>query len=74
MVVAPDLRTQLHAGVAARIDIKSVHLPENTAERGRGLAIARSLLTELSYRRNPTDHWMLVSHRFDAPATIIAPS
>lgn len=61
-------------GVPAQIDIESVCLPEDTAERGRGLAIARSVLAELSYRRNAANHWTLISQRFDDPAPTIAGS
>jgi len=43
------------------VDPASVSLPEDMAERGRGLAIAQSVLDELSYRRDSEgNHWTLL--------------
>lgn len=51
-------------GVDACVDLVSAALPDDDAERGRGLAIARAVLRELSYRRNAANHWTLISQRF----------
>ena len=39
-------------------------MPDDLAERGRGLALAKSALAELSYTKSTTNHWKLVSKRF----------
>ena len=54
-------------GVAAQVNLAAAGLPDENAERGRGLAIAQAVLRELSYRRNAANHWTLVSQRFSAP-------
>ena len=52
-------------GWDAQIDLTELHLPDDLVERSRGLALARSVLGELSYRRNgTTNHWTLISERF----------
>ena len=53
------------AGIPAAIDLAAVHLPDEMAERGRGLALAQSALAELCYRRTTVNHWSLISKRFD---------
>jgi serine/threonine-protein kinase RsbW len=64
--VRPD---SIHArfsddGKQARVDLKSVSLPDDLSERGRGLAIALNVLDELSYRRaGGQNHWTLVRNR-----------
>ena len=51
-------------GHPARVDLDAVSLPEDVAERGRGLAIAVKVLDELSYRRSDRhNHWRLVRNR-----------
>lgn len=51
-------------GHPARIDLDTVALPEDLAERGRGLAIAINVLDELAYRRaGEKNHWKLVRNR-----------
>jgi len=52
-------------GWEAEVDLTAVHLPDDMAERSRGLALARSVLGELSYRRDGTTNcWILISERF----------
>jgi glycosyltransferase involved in cell wall biosynthesis/anti-sigma regulatory factor (Ser/Thr protein kinase) len=47
------------------LDLASVRMPDVMAENGRGLALARASLRELSYRRDADgNRWTLVSHRF----------
>jgi serine/threonine-protein kinase RsbW len=51
-------------GEQARVDLKSVELPDELSERGRGLAIALTVLDELSYRRaGNRNQWTLVRRR-----------
>lgn len=57
------------AGQPAQIDLATVSLPDEMAERGRGLALAKSALAELAYTKSTTtktatNHWKLVSKRF----------
>ena len=52
-------------GEPAQIDMNAVRMPDGMAERGRGLALARAVLDELTYRRADCNHWILVSKRFD---------
>ena len=51
-------------GLPVRVDLDGVALPDDMAERGRGLALARAVLGKLSYTRNAMNHWTLVSKRF----------
>lgn len=54
----------LDDGAPARVDLRSVELPDALAERGRGLAIALAALDELRYhRRSDTNRWTLVCYR-----------
>lgn len=46
------------------IELARVRLPHETAEAGRGLAIAQAVLQTLSYRRHGRNHWTLVSKPF----------
>jgi len=49
----------------ADLDLTSVRMPDVMAENGRGLALARVSLSELSYHRGPAgNRWTLVSNRF----------
>ncbi|AZZ81852.1 ATP-binding protein [Gordonia alkanivorans] len=51
-------------GHPARVDLDTVSLPDDVAERGRGLAIAVKVLDELSYRRSDGHNlWRLVRNR-----------
>jgi len=53
-------------GAPARVDLRSVELPDVLAERGRGLAIALAALDELRYRRHAgINRWTLVCYRSD---------
>ena len=46
------------------VDLEAVCLPDDMAERGRGLALARSVLARLDYRRTDVNHWSLLSKTF----------
>jgi serine/threonine-protein kinase RsbW len=61
--------TQVHVsftddGDPVLIDLNGVCMPDQDAERGRGLALARAVLEQLSYRRDELNHWTLASKRF----------
>ena len=51
-------------GDPVEVDIDAVRLPDDMAERGRGLALARSVLARLAYHRSEVNHWILVSKPF----------
>jgi serine/threonine-protein kinase RsbW len=52
-------------GKPAVVDLNSVSFPIDLADRGRGLAIAKEVLDELSYRRdNGRNQWVLAHRRF----------
>ena len=51
-------------GSPVEVDLNAVGMPDEMAERGRGLALAQSVLEKLSYQRNAQNHWTLVSKRF----------
>lgn len=51
-------------GDPVQIDLHAVCMPDETAERGRGLALAQAVLEQLSYRRAELNHWILVSKPF----------
>jgi len=51
--------------VALDLDLSSVQMPDAMAENGRGLALARAALADLSYVRvEDGNRWTLVSHSF----------
>ena len=51
------------------VDLASVRLPDEFNERGRGLAIAKAALAQLTYLRSGRlNHWTLISHPFPAGA------
>ena len=52
-------------GEPAQVNMNAVRMPDDMAERGRGLALASAVLDELTYRRADRNHWTLVSKRFD---------
>lgn len=55
-------------GPPADIDLAAVTMPDPLADRGRGLALARQVLDELTYRRDGShNHWTL-TRRMDRPA------
>ncbi len=48
-------------GLPALVDLSQTAMPDETSERGRGLAIALRVLDELSYRRDSDgNHWTLI--------------
>lgn len=52
-------------GPPAKVDLSAPPaMPEYTAERGRGLAMAHAVLDRLHYSRSFANHWTLVSKRF----------
>lgn len=51
-------------GDPANVDLTNVHMPDVTAECGRGLAIAKSCVDRLEYRRDSAgNHWTLTVNR-----------
>ena len=67
MLVRPDRVTVLFTddGEPAAVDLDAAGMPDDLAERGRGLALARKLLSALTYRRSETGNcWTLVSPQF----------
>ena len=60
-----DVRVEFtDEGVPADVDLGSVRLPDDMAERGRGLALATTALSTLEYRRDRLNHWTLISKPF----------
>ena len=54
-------------GPAVDVDLGSAEMPEDLAESGRGLALARRAADEVAYwREGPTNHWRVVRNRADA--------
>lgn len=54
-----------YAGEKADVDVDTTEMPDETAERGRGLALARATLGQLSYAFDSgMNHWRLVSKRW----------
>lgn len=52
-------------GEPAHVDLGAAHLPDEMAERGRGLALAQAALFLLTYFRDEVgNHWRLVSKAF----------
>ena len=51
-------------GPPATVDITAPVMPDQTAESGRGLALAHAVLDRLQYRRSVVNHWTLVSRQF----------
>ena len=52
-------------GPPVDIDLASVTMPDATAERGRGLAMAQTVLDQLAYRCDDLgNQWTLISQRF----------
>lgn len=53
------------SGDPAEVDLFAVRMPDEAAERGRGLAIAQAALRLLAYFRDELgNHWRLVSRAF----------
>jgi glycosyltransferase involved in cell wall biosynthesis/anti-sigma regulatory factor (Ser/Thr protein kinase) len=65
-VLADEVRIEFtDDGAPAEVDLATLRMPDVMAENGRGLAIARASLHELSYHRDELgNHWTLVSRRF----------
>lgn len=56
-------------GAPVAVDLDSVRMPDEMAERGRGLAMAQAGLRLLSYFRDEVgNHWRLVSKAFPSNA------
>lgn len=53
-------------GVPARVDVAAAEMPAPTVERGRGLALAKSVLDRLAYYRDNLNRWTLISRSFRA--------
>lgn len=51
-------------GRPAAIDVGRAAMPDQMAESGRGLALARAVLDRLHYKRSFANHWTLVSRQF----------
>lgn len=52
-------------GLPVELDLDAVRMPDVMAENGRGLALARACLRELSYHRDGSgNRWTLVSRHF----------
>lgn len=52
-------------GLEVHVDLDNVCLPDEMAERSRGLALAKSVLREFSYQRlGSMNRWTLVSEQF----------
>jgi len=51
-------------GAPAQVNLDAVSMPDDMAERGRGLPLAQAVLDELCYRRTTCNEWTLVSKRF----------
>ncbi|MGI9124002.1 MAG: ATP-binding protein [Mycobacterium sp.] len=52
-------------GAACPIDLDSALMPDEFADRGRGIAMVRAVLSKLSYHRSAThNHWRLISRSF----------
>lgn len=66
LVLADEVQVRfIDDGHRADVDLDSVRLPDEMAERGRGLAVARAVLRHLSYQRTGDgNQWTLVSERF----------
>jgi serine/threonine-protein kinase RsbW len=51
-------------GHPARVDLAQISMPDESSERGRGLALAHRVLDELSYFRDSEgNHWTLMRRR-----------
>lgn len=54
-------------GHPAHIDLASVRMPDELADRGRGLAMAKAVAQLVSYARDELgNHWRIVSKRFSS--------
>ena len=65
------LHDQVHVlfsddGGPAGVDLDTAKMPATTAERGRGIALAKSVLQKLGYYRDSLNRWTLISRSFSA--------
>ena len=61
LVLPDEVRVAfLDDGPPAEVDLASPVMPDDMAERGRGLAMAHSVLDRLLYQRNQFNHWILL--------------
>ncbi|MGI9123872.1 MAG: ATP-binding protein [Mycobacterium sp.] len=52
-------------GRPAEVDLNAVEMPDELADRGRGLALAQAMLESLTYERGGHgNRWTLISRRF----------
>lgn len=52
-------------GDPAGVNLEDIRLPQESAHRGRGLAVASAVLGGLAYQRDgSTNRWTLISRRF----------
>ena len=52
-------------GIACPVDPEVAHMPGEFADRGRGIAMMRAVLSKLSYHRSDShNHWRLISRSF----------
>jgi len=51
-------------GLPADVDVTAPVMPDQSAEGGRGLALAHAVLDRFPYRRSLVNHWTLVSRQF----------
>lgn len=56
--------TFIDDGAPMTVDLRSVSMPDELAEGGRGLALAQVVLAQLNYCRNLVNRWTLVSKQF----------
>lgn len=71
-VLADEVHVEFtDSGNPAEIDLIAVQMPDEGAERGRGLAIAQAALRLLAYFRDELgNHWKLVSRAFSGGAKV----
>ncbi|SFT62613.1 serine/threonine-protein kinase RsbW [Geodermatophilus amargosae] len=64
-VLEPRLEARFEdSGPQAGVDLESATLPDDLAESGRGLALARRAVEEVAYwREGATNHWRIVRVR-----------
>ena len=52
-------------GIECEVNSDRAHMPDELAHRGRGIAMARAVLSRLSYQRSGAqNHWRLASRSF----------
>lgn len=76
-VLPNEVRVEfIDSGDPVAVDLNSVCMPDEMAERGRGLALAQAAMRLLSYSRDEVgNHWKLVSKAFSGnPHPVLAPA